>query len=136
MPVTLLDSHEIYGDVEATLRRFRIVDVYHPEFAFVLVEKPAPNGSEPAPRRAPPPAGEAGAASPATVAAAPAARRYSLEQAAAPPVGDGGGFARLPPGPYFLHGPNLYQAWKLYEDALGAFALGVIPQNLTADGEG
>lgn len=35
----------------------------------------------------------------------------------------------LPPGPYFLHGPNLHQAWRLYQDYLDAFIFGVVPEN-------
>ncbi|KAJ5160568.1 uncharacterized protein N7482_007572 [Penicillium canariense] len=36
----------------------------------------------------------------------------------------------LPPGPYFLHGPNIHQAWRLYPDDLDAFIFGVIPENV------
>jgi hypothetical protein len=49
---------------------------------------------------------------------------------------DADGFGDLPSGPYFLHGPNLYQAWRLYDDVLDAFAFGVIPNSIndTEDG--
>ncbi|KAL9100822.1 MAG: hypothetical protein Q9163_003852 [Psora crenata] len=38
----------------------------------------------------------------------------------------------LPSGPYFLQGHNLHQAWRLYDDSLGAFIQTVIPDNVTA----
>ena len=37
----------------------------------------------------------------------------------------------LPCGPYFLQGPTLHQAWKLYDDSLGAFIQTVVPDNVT-----
>lgn len=37
----------------------------------------------------------------------------------------------LPCGPYFLQGQNLHQAWKLYDDSLGAFIQTVVPDNVT-----
>ena len=36
----------------------------------------------------------------------------------------------LPPGPYFLQGQNLHQAWRLYPDYLDAFIFGVIPEDV------
>ncbi|KAL4936545.1 amidase signature domain-containing protein [Aspergillus oleicola] len=36
----------------------------------------------------------------------------------------------LPPGPYFLHGPNIHQAWRMYPDYLDAFIFGVLPENV------
>lgn len=36
---------------------------------------------------------------------------------------------QLPPGPYFLHGSNIHQAWRLYRDYLDAFIFGVVPEN-------
>ncbi|PSN67728.1 hypothetical protein BS50DRAFT_665102 [Corynespora cassiicola Philippines] len=33
----------------------------------------------------------------------------------------------LPSGPYFLHGKNIHQAWRLYEDDLDAFIFAVLP---------
>ena len=38
--------------------------------------------------------------------------------------------ASLTSGPYFLSGPNLHQAWRLYPDNLDAFTVGVIPEAL------
>lgn len=37
----------------------------------------------------------------------------------------------LPSGPYFLQGQNMHQAWKLYDDSLGAFIQTVVPDNAT-----
>ncbi|KAJ4423676.1 hypothetical protein N0V82_001699 [Gnomoniopsis sp. IMI 355080] len=39
------------------------------------------------------------------------------------------GEIRLPSGPYFLSGPNLHQAWRLYPDELEAFTFGLIPDD-------
>lgn len=36
----------------------------------------------------------------------------------------------LPPGPYFLYGTEIHQAWRLYEDYLDAFIFGVVPENV------
>ncbi|KAF2240819.1 putative amidase [Trematosphaeria pertusa] len=36
----------------------------------------------------------------------------------------------LPSGPYFLHGSNIHQAWRLYDDELDAFVFAVIPEDL------
>lgn len=38
----------------------------------------------------------------------------------------------LPSGPYFLQGQNMHQAWKLYDDSLGAFVQTVVPDDVTA----
>lgn len=56
-------------------------------------------------------------------------------------VGDGAevdasGFGGLPSGPYFLHGPNLYQAWRMYDDVLDAFTFGVIPNSINGTDDG
>lgn len=36
----------------------------------------------------------------------------------------------LPSGPYFLHGSDIHQAWRLYPDELDAFIYGVIPRDV------
>lgn len=112
MPVTLLETHEIFGDVDATLRLFDSYDdVFVPEFGAVLVEKPGPN-----------------ATAAADVEPSSHGRRLYRLSGDVEVTGD---VAGLPSGPYFLYGPNLYQAWRLYDDDLGAFAFGVIPENVT-----
>ncbi|KAM4065802.1 amidase [Hirsutella rhossiliensis] len=121
IPVTVLDTREIFGNVDDTLRRFdRRDDVFVPDFGFVLIEKPSSNSSS-------------------STSSASHDRRghhYRLMDGGMGPKKDDRGFmandlARLPSGPYFLHGPNLYQAWRLYDDEAGAFAFGVIPENVT-----
>ncbi|UNI19489.1 hypothetical protein JDV02_005671 [Purpureocillium takamizusanense] len=113
VPVTLLETHEIFGDVDATLRLFDSYDdVFVPEFGAVLVEKPGPNATSAA----------------ADVEPSSHGRRLYRLSGDVEVTGD---VAGLPSGPYFLYGPNLYQAWRLYDDDLGAFAVGVIPENVT-----
>lgn len=34
----------------------------------------------------------------------------------------------LPPGPYFVHGNGIYEAWRLYPDFLDAFQITFMPQ--------
>lgn len=36
----------------------------------------------------------------------------------------------LPPGPYFIRGNSIHQAWKLYEDHLDAFVIPTIADNV------
>ncbi len=36
----------------------------------------------------------------------------------------------LPPGPYFIRGKSIHQAWKLYEDDLDAFVIPTIADNV------
>lgn len=122
VPVTVLSTREIFGKVDETLRRFDARDdVFVPDFGFVLVEKPGGNSSSAGDGRG---LGRRGA------------RHYRLMDGAGD--GDAGsarvakGLAGLPSGPYFLHGPNLYQAWRLYDDEADAFAFGVVPENVTA----
>jgi hypothetical protein len=39
--------------------------------------------------------------------------------------------APLPPGPYFIHGKSIHQAWKLYEDDLDAFVVPTITDDVS-----
>ncbi|KAF4991723.1 hypothetical protein FDECE_13954 [Fusarium decemcellulare] len=109
IPITLLATDEVFGDVEGILQLLDSYDdVFIPDFGSILVEKPGSNGSnvalesDLAPRQV-----------------------YHLDQVTA--LED---MAELPSGPYFLHGPNLHQAWRLYDDEFGAFTFGVIPDDL------
>ncbi|KAF2652401.1 putative amidase [Lophiostoma macrostomum CBS 122681] len=43
---------------------------------------------------------------------------------------DDTGSKHLPSGPYFLHGSNIRQAWRLYPDELDAFIFAVIPEDV------
>ncbi|RCI11651.1 hypothetical protein L249_7778 [Ophiocordyceps polyrhachis-furcata BCC 54312] len=118
LPVTLLETHEIFGNVDDTLRRFQSWDdVFAPEFGFVLVEKPAANSSRAV-----------------TTSMTSDKELYrltdgrELNHAASLASQD---LTGLPSGPYFLQGPNLHQAWRLYDDTADAFTLGVVPENVT-----
>lgn len=105
-----MDTDEIFGDLEGILKLFgEVDDVFREEFSGVLIEKPSKNGS--------------------TVAHV---RRTKREEEPFRLAADDGPspFERLPSGPYFLHGPNLYQAWRLYDDNLEAFTTGVIPESI------
>ncbi|KAF4596030.1 amidase signature domain-containing protein [Ophiocordyceps camponoti-floridani] len=125
LPVTLLDTHEIFDGVDDTLSKFQSRDdVFAPDFGFILVEKPGANSSRVA------------------HAASHSRELYSLHhdgRRTAALAAEGHdeanlavkGLAGLPSGPYFLQGPNLHQAWRLYDDTAGAFALGVVPENVT-----
>ncbi|PHH93364.1 hypothetical protein CDD83_5918 [Cordyceps sp. RAO-2017] len=121
IPVTLLETSEIFGNVDETLEKFgRRDDVFVSEFGFVLIEKPGGANSS---------TGSAMSLQEQHGDAADRRRKiYHLDEAVSLMAGE---MARLPSGPYFLFGPNLYQAWKLYDDEADAFALGVIPENAT-----
>lgn len=113
LPVTLMTTEEIFGgNLEQNLATFNAIDdVFVPDFGSVLIEKVYGNDTN-----------------------STTARRASLDQevyalhakAAAPPAN----LTELPSGPYILYGPNLYQAWKLYDDEQGAFVSGVIPEDV------
>ncbi|ODA83550.1 hypothetical protein RJ55_02064 [Drechmeria coniospora] len=120
LPVTLLDTQEIYGDLEATLRLFDAVDdVFIPEFGFVVVEKPGPNSS---------------AVSGQRHLALLGKQLYQLAWDEVDVVASSE-LGHLPSGPYIPHGPNLHQSWKLYEDEFDAFSVGVILENVTRVGD-
>ncbi|PKK49299.1 hypothetical protein CI102_5738 [Trichoderma harzianum] len=117
IPVTLLTTTEINTDLEGILQLFATVDdVFQPDFGGILVEKPEKNKTigfiqNPAPR---------------------SRALFSLQR----PEVEATAFEDLPSGPYFLHGPNLYQAWRLYDDFLDAFTFGVIPNSVNGTDDG
>ncbi|KAL7785266.1 amidase signature domain-containing protein [Trichoderma ceciliae] len=117
IPVTLLTTSEINNDLEGILDLFATVDdVFQPDFGGILVEKP-----------------EKGKSIGLTQNPSPRSRAlFSLQEAEAEVLG----FEDLPSGPYFLHGPNLYQAWRLYDDVLDAFTFGVIPNSINGTDDG
>ncbi|RGP68975.1 hypothetical protein FSPOR_4952 [Fusarium sporotrichioides] len=103
IPVTLLTTDEIFGDLEGVLNLFdNVDDVFVPDFGSILVEKTGSNSSR----------------------VQDARQVYHMDL-----VKTMEGFSELPSGPYFLHGPNLHQAWRLYNDEFGAFNFGVIPDD-------
>jgi hypothetical protein len=108
--VTLLTTSEIFGDVDALLKLYESYDdVFVPEFGAVLVEKPSGHD--------------------ATYSDFNSSQLiqdvYHLAS-----IKPSSKLGELPSGPYFLHGPNLHQAWRLYDDDLEAFTFGVIPQDV------
>ncbi|KAI8662232.1 Amidase domain-containing protein [Fusarium sp. Ph1] len=108
IPITLLTTDEVFGDLEGILQLFDSYDdVFNLEFGSVLVEKPGSSSND---------------VVNTTITGRPV---YHLDQITA--FED---MAELPSGPYFLHGPNLHQAWRLYDDEFGAFTFGVIPDDL------
>ncbi|RBR13067.1 hypothetical protein FVER53590_06671 [Fusarium verticillioides] len=110
IPITLLSTEEIFGDLEGILDLFdSIDDVFVPDFGSILVEKSGDNSSQ---------------------VHIDTRQIYHMDQIKALD-----GFSELPSGPYFLYGPNLYQAWRLYDDELGAFTSGVIPDDLNQPDE-
>ncbi|KAM0264229.1 hypothetical protein ACHAQJ_000716 [Trichoderma viride] len=119
IPVTLLTPSEINTDVDGILDLFATVDdVFQPDFGGILVEKP-----------------EKDKTIGLTQNIGPRSRAvFSLRQAEA--TVEALGFEELPSGPYFLHGPNLYQAWRLYDDVLDAFTFGVIPNSINGTDDG
>jgi hypothetical protein len=112
LPVTLLTTEEIFGGhLEQLLDEYaKVDDVFVPDFGGVLVEKVAGNETN-------------------SISSQVDVGRevYHLE----PAVGAFDQLSDLPSGPYILHGPNVYQAWRLYEDIYEAFTFGVIPENVT-----
>ncbi|KAF5023188.1 hypothetical protein F66182_4742 [Fusarium sp. NRRL 66182] len=110
IPVTLLSTDEIFGDVDGVLKLLDDRDdVFVADFGSVLVEKPGDSSSE----------------VPAQPQGAGARKVYHVNR-----IRPLDSFADLPSGPYFLHGPNLHQAWRLYDDEFGAFTFGVVPDDL------
>ncbi|CAJ0541269.1 Ff.00g079660.m01.CDS01 [Fusarium sp. VM40] len=105
IPVTLLTTEELFGDLEGILDLFDSYDdVFVPDFGSILVEKTGDNSSQ---------------------VRGNARQVYHMDQVKALD-----GFSELPSGPYFLYGPNLHQAWRLYDDELGAFTFGIVPDDL------
>lgn len=111
--MTLLNTDEIFSpDLEGLLENLaRVDDVFIPEFGSVLVEKTAP--------------GQATAASDQE-AKVDSHQVFQLNGTDSL-LKD---INLLPSGPYILYGPNLYQAWRLYEDELDAFVFGVVPEDV------
>ena len=112
IPVTLLTTDEIFGDrLEQILADFdERDDVFIPDFGGVLVEKVPENETSSDSQRD-----------------SLGIDVYKLQDA----IVTFDDLTELPSGPYILHGPNLYQAWRLYEDTYEAFDFGVIVENVT-----
>lgn len=117
--MTLLTTEEIFGgDLEQILDSLaQIDDVFIPDFGGVLVEKVPENGTFARRDR--------------DASALMGRALHQLDTS----IEITNELDYLPSGPYILHGPNLYQAWRLYDDEYEAFSFGVIPEDVTAPDE-
>jgi hypothetical protein len=118
LPVTLLKTEEIFNDgLDALLELFnQIDDVYSDSFTFALVEKPSDESKK---RRL------------ESLKASGAVKQTFTVQETPSDHGSaaaGSPFADLPSGPYILHGKSLHQAYRVYEDTLDAFTVGILPE--------
>lgn len=106
-----MEPEQLYYHLEGTLRLFAFYDdVFNPEFGSILIEKPG---------------GNSGIAVASTVNGKSVMHlRNDSISTSKRSVSD------LPAGPYILHGPNVHQAWKIYNDTLDAFAFGVYPESV------
>lgn len=96
-------------------------DVFQPEFGSILVEKPEKDQQAIVVNRDLDSHGRS---------------VFTLRSTGAEDEAQAAAFEDLPSGPYFLHGPNLYQAWRLYDDVLDAFTFGVIPTSINGSDDG
>ncbi|KAK9769981.1 putative Amidase [Seiridium cardinale] len=98
------------SQVNARLDLFeKIDDVYQPEFADIVVL--LSNQSDP----------EVPVAAENNISDLFSTIYHSRQSATGP---------QIFPGPYFLLGSNIHQAWRLYQDNLDAFIFGVIPDDV------
>ncbi|OAA57192.1 Amidase signature domain protein [Cordyceps fumosorosea ARSEF 2679] len=118
LPVTLISTEELNSpNLDAFLKGLELYDdVYSSEFAFALVEKPGAN--------------ETTRSRSKRTADVPGRQTFTVQvtdtrpdEAAKPSP-----FSTLPTGPYILHGKELHQAYRIYEDELGAFSAGLVPE--------
>ncbi|OAQ65358.1 amidase [Pochonia chlamydosporia 170] len=110
LPVTVLEPEQLYNHLEGTLRLFDFYDdVFTPEFGSILIEKPGGNSG---------------------VSVASVGNGKYVMHLRNDTVTTKRSVSDLPAGPYILHGPNVHQAWKIYNDTLDAFAFGVYPENV------
>lgn len=118
MPVTLLKTEEIYSDgLDRLLELFKqIDDVYSDSFTFALVEKPS-DGSSKRNLESLKASGEVN-------------QTFTIQETPSDTgsATAGSPFADLPSGPYILHGKSLRQAYRVYEDTLDAFTVGILPE--------
>ncbi|KAK8145397.1 hypothetical protein G3M48_004481 [Beauveria asiatica] len=114
LPVTLISTEELNSpNLDDFLKGLELFDdVYSSEFAFALVEKPSANETS-------------------------RARRPSVKHTYTVQVTDrrpnagakaASALSTLPTGPYILHGKELHQAYRIYEDELRAFSAGIVSE--------
>ncbi|KAJ3481696.1 hypothetical protein NLG97_g7758 [Lecanicillium saksenae] len=119
LPVTLMTTEELSDpNLDSFLKGLEAYDdVYSSEFAFALVEKPGPN--------------ETKRAVGARRASVEGKQTYTVQVTESRPKDNSAQsspFSNLPTGPYILHGKELHQAYRIYEDELGAFSAGIVPE--------
>ncbi|KAI1500562.1 putative amidase [Biscogniauxia marginata] len=90
-------------ELDKELRRFEADDVYNREFAHVVIVSSDTSDSS-------------------INCSASFNQIYHLKHSST--------LKLLLPGPYFLHGSNIHQAWRLYSDHLDAFVFSVIPEDV------
>ncbi|TQV91793.1 beta-mannosidase precursor [Cordyceps javanica] len=117
LPVTLISTEELNSpNLDDFLKGLELFDdVYSSEFAFALVEKPGANETKQSTsdRRA----------------AVAGKQTYTVQVTGTPDdAARSSPFSDLPTGPYILHGKELHQAYRIYEDELGAFSAGIVSE--------
>ncbi len=120
LPVTLISTEELNSpNLDDFLKGLELFDdVYSSEFAFALVEKPGANET----------AKRAVGTKRASVSGK---QTYTVRVTGSQPDGasaKSSPFSNLPTGPYILHGKELHQAYRIYEDELGAFSAGIVSE--------
>ncbi|OAA35140.1 Amidase signature domain protein [Beauveria brongniartii RCEF 3172] len=115
LPVTLISTEELNSpNLDDFLKGLELFDdVYSSEFAFALVEKPGANETSRARRS--PVAGK---------------HTYTVQVTDSRPNAGAkaSALSTLPTGPYILHGKELHQAYRIYEDELCAFSAGIVSE--------
>ncbi|KAF1739803.1 Outer envelope protein 64, chloroplastic [Beauveria bassiana] len=115
LPVTLISTEELNSpNLDDFLKGLELFDdVYSSEFAFALVEKPGANETSHARR--------------SSVAGK---HTYTVQVTDSRPNAraKASALSTLPTGPYILHGKELHQAYRIYEDELRAFSAGIVPE--------
>ncbi|KAG5938100.1 hypothetical protein E4U53_008085 [Claviceps sorghi] len=122
IPVTVLEPDQLYNHLEDTLRLFDLYDdVFNPEFGSVLIEKPGAKAAM------------------AAMSAGNGKSVMHLREDAKDPrsprdtttaSATKSSVSDMPPGPYILHGANVHQAWRMYNDTMDAFAWAVYPDKV------
>lgn len=127
IPVTVLETRQLQHNLDSLLRLYDFYDdVFNPEFGNVLIEKP---NRKPVKAAQAPQADQAPQAATSVVGHGKSVMRLREDDTAAASATKASVYD-LPPGPYILHGPNVHQAWRIYNDTMDAFAWGVYPDKV------
>ncbi|KAK1780267.1 amidase signature domain-containing protein [Copromyces sp. CBS 386.78] len=123
IPVLLLTEEELNGTPEqiGQLLQYYVDtdDVCSSSFTDILVEKPSKKSSSPSP--------SSSKATYRLLQTVAARTSYGTTNPEDDPQDEDDD---LPSGPYFLSGPNLHQAYRLYPDTQDAFVHGMIPNDV------